>query len=63
MKCVCGYKYYFDTETGKTVGDKDFIMLEEVNAKRSVTNGYGYEYLSNATIYACPKCGTLKLNL
>lgn len=63
MKCVCGYKHYFDVETGKTIGDKEFIILEEVNAKRNVISNCGFDYLANATLYACPKCGTLKLNL
>jgi len=63
MKCLCGYEY----EPKLTVKDPDyskhnpdnFIPLQMIERA-----GYHYKHAQNIFyIFACPKCGTLKIAL
>ena len=66
MKCICGYEY----ETIKDyhglnviVGDKPFIRITPPMYFNSIeemqTTSIDYEYIQ----YACPKCGTVKVDI
>jgi len=58
MECkACGYKQIFDFDRNKWIGDKDFIFIQDVG----IENEYREQKIKQ--IYACPKCGTLKLNI
>jgi acetone carboxylase gamma subunit len=65
MKCVCGYEHTeeWDSEIKayKTItGDSDFI---EIDGKFTVNDGDPWHRNQrDIRIYACPKCGTLKIN-
>jgi hypothetical protein len=50
MKCVCGYK-------GKDFKLVECVEVYEPDADVEQTNG---EY---SQVYACPKCGTLKIEV
>lgn len=56
MKCVCGYEKGFDFKNNKDVGDEDFIYVQKIPIH---TEWDGDKIKS---IFACPKCGTLKLD-
>lgn len=69
-KCVCGYEYEYNYTDGQVVkGDKPFIPISigkddlrvfyEDRDRRDYYSDGKYE----VTIYACPKCGTLKINI
>lgn len=59
MKCVCGYEYNTKYENGKEIliGDEEFIP-----SKNSLTYRADKD-LCNKTIFICPKCGTLKIDI
>lgn len=61
MKCACGYIYKqgFDDDGDFKVleGGKPFI---DVNLTATISQDYPH-YITN--IYACPKCGTLKIEI
>jgi uncharacterized Zn finger protein len=57
MECnSCGYVHIFDFDKDKWVGDKDFIFINRI-----VVENINGERPQN--IYACPECGTLKLDI
>ncbi len=60
MKCACEYEYEFDyAKTQVTKGDEDFIL---VNVVATVSQEYTTDTtVTTVRIYACPKCGTLKI--
>jgi hypothetical protein len=66
MNCICGYIHEeeWDKEIKgyrTTVGDKGFIR---VDGKFTVEDGDGYyRALRDVTVHACPKRGTLKVDL
>lgn len=71
MKCVCGYEYdeEWNSEERRYVvilGDKPFIRLYTSNdikvyyKRRSDYYSNGEEEVS---LYACPKCGTVKVDI
>jgi len=57
MKCVCGYtpKYEFDPEF---IRSKDYV---EFDLKRP--NSVMSFEPNSVLLYACPKCGTLKIEI
>ena len=57
MKCVCGYE--------EKDGDEEFIEITLVTSEQFYTNANGDEVDRNGTqeAYACPKCGTLKIEV
>lgn len=70
MKCVCGYErissdYELDERLEEDFdfknGDEDFIALNITATYES--EGIYYTNIKEAHIYACPKCGTLKMNI
>jgi hypothetical protein len=58
MKCNCGYD---DTDSVVTIGIEPFIRTELKVTYES--EGDYYKNLNSRTVYICPKCGTLKINL
>lgn len=56
MKCICQYERFFDFDRDKWIGDEEFIFIQKV----VIYNGFKDE---NKEVYACPKCGTLKLDI
>jgi len=64
MQCLCGYKHekewnsenkcYFTTE-----GDSEFV---EIGGKFTIEEGDWHKNLRDITVYACPKCGTLRID-
>jgi hypothetical protein len=60
MKCLCGYERKTIVDLGeKTVGDEDFLRLRVVFL---VEDKYEPEP-TPSRLYACPKCGTVKVIL
>lgn len=64
-KCpVCGYEYHEYTGSSQqktTAGSDPFI---ELHTKATYTTGSYYtRRLEETTIYACPKCGTLQIQV
>jgi hypothetical protein len=64
MKCVCGYEYregiigaYPEEVWGLVMGDEEFLLLSYV---RPLAGEHGGELFN---VYACPKCGTIKLDV
>ncbi len=55
MKCVCGY----DDEK-KAAIERDFIRVDSVCA---VYESETTQELEKSDIFACPKCGTLKIEV
>lgn len=65
MKCVCGYERLerWQTDDGVAVGNKKFINLDFGRYPvMQLDDDYGYASIQ-PTVYACPKCGTLKIDL
>jgi len=75
MRCICEYEYetewkpnpYNKKGLGKEIvikGNKPFKKLEII-AKQNITHNYGSDTFEHrdTSIYACPKCGTLKLDI
>ena len=74
MKCVCGYenipkwdKWAIEQRVGEAPdfinGDEEFIESNSTinfQLREADYNGPGD---SNCSIYACPKCGTLKIEI
>jgi len=58
MECkACGYKQVFDFDQNKWIGDKNFIFIQDVEIENT------YKKQLYLIIYACPECGTLKLDI
>lgn len=65
MKCVCGYehqtKWNQELEFGETVvGDKPFEEIRG-NFTRIARDTYS-RHIVDVTLYACPKCGTIRMD-
>jgi acetone carboxylase gamma subunit len=60
MKCVCGYEYSDDyDENGEQIliGDEEFLISKfELPYNQ-------YEDIKIETVFICPKCGTLKVDI
>lgn len=67
MKCVCGYEHLreWQLEEGQTTGDKEFITLQHpvIRIEDECFDGWHGSPLKDVDIYACPKCGTLKIEV
>ena len=63
---ACGYRHIKDTTGvyGRTIeGDKPFIEMEGIEL-HSTDRSDGWHLLHNThTIYACPKCGVLQIEI
>lgn len=67
MKCACGYEYEesYDKEHKCMIpikGDESFL-LSELNITYNYTEGSYYKTLESRTVYICPECGTLKIDI
>lgn len=73
MRCLCGYAHYGNDSWGLEQelekhpefvdGDKEFISTNSsMNFKMDEGDYYGNGY-ENKTIFACPECGTLKIDI
>ena len=67
QKCLCGYIHeteLFKKEKGydkvTTHGDEAFI---EVNGNFTRKTDYHLSSITEVQVYACPKCGTLKMEV
>jgi hypothetical protein len=66
MKCICGYEKLEDwqTDDNKAVGDEDFIRIDcfgkAFETDKKCNDYYGNEY-RKAFLFACPKCGTVRM--
>ena len=58
MKCNCGYD---DTDSDVTIGIEPFIRTELKVTYES--EGNWHKNLNCRTVYICPKCGMLKIDL
>jgi hypothetical protein len=62
MKCVCGYEHEYNNELFK---GKDIFIKTEIQVNNWICKLYTSEnrHKNSAirTMYACPKCGTLKI--
>ena len=71
MKCTCGYEYEeedIDYSDGSIVlpqvGDEPFLKCESVYFAFPTFNKFNERTGSNvSSIYACPKCGTVKVDI
>jgi hypothetical protein len=71
MQCVCGYAHYNDWEINNMIQDEtpyeqgysEFLMMTAVQTFDNKNNNYYTSSLDTYTVYACPKCGTLKINV
>lgn len=63
MKCVCGYEHEeaYRTNDGVEIGDEKFIYVD-FGRYPTIQNKHNYRDES-VDIYACPKCGTLKIDI
>jgi hypothetical protein len=63
MKCVCGYEdfIYNEDESEIIKFNEDFIQ-SELKVVFEADGNY-YRQLKSETVYICPKCGTLKINI
>lgn len=61
---VCGYKHTKEMNyTQKTIeGDETFIKMENIELN-STDRSYYYPSHNTHTIYACPKCGVLQIEI
>lgn len=66
MKCLCGYEHQ-DGINDKgdwqknLIGDTAFIRIDG-SILRAKTNSYFSEY-KDVSLFACPKCGTVQMEL
>lgn len=64
MKCVCGYEYSEGLDDnanwGVLAGDKKFLVIKGAFLLQP-TASWEDEY--NVPLFACPKCGTVKINI
>lgn len=62
MKCLCGYEKIekWNSEDGEEVGDEKFILVN-FGLYPQVRRDYFEDY--KIEVYACPKCGTLKIDV
>ena len=66
MKCLCGYKhdeYNHDTDELESNGVKGFIAIKNIIPTIRKDINYGIYHYQHVTIYACPECGTLKIDV
>lgn len=74
MKCICGYEQIPDWDSWNLEqkleenpdfknGDKDFIRSNSSINFQLEESGYTYSGDSNCTVFACPECGTLKIEI
>ena len=67
MKCVCGYKhehYNYETDEHESNGDKEFIkLLHPIIRVENKNRGWHEDNAKDVQIYACPDCGTLKIDV
>lgn len=67
MKCICGYEkgtiYTNDNDDDNEVevGDENFIKLNVAFLRDNSYRGYESD-TSPSALYACPKCGTVKVD-
>ncbi len=70
MKCICGYTHYQEWQIQDMNEDKvEFVQGEEPFLRSSNYHVFDNQKLSyhetkiERAIYACPKCGTLKIEI
>lgn len=72
MKCVCGYEHLEDWELENKLedepdfknGDEEFIRSKQgFPFQINSYNWYDTDGQEMKSIFACPKCGTLKISL
>lgn len=65
MKCICGYEHEeeFDNEDRyyKTINGDD--KFKEICGTFLIEDDDYYKLKREVSIYACPKCGTLKIEI
>jgi hypothetical protein len=64
MKCVCGYKHQEGLDdNGKwqdnLIGDIEFHRIHGSTFK--ISEGHWGDYDEEVKLYACPKCGTVRM--
>lgn len=66
MKCVCGYEHGFkQNENGELIfcyGEYGSFILSKIDIPYKVKGDF-YEVLCNSSVWICPKCGTLKIQM
>lgn len=63
MQCICGYEHeteFVDKELKTTKGDEPFIRIEGSVFRIRNETSYFSNY-DDVSLYACPKCGTIKM--
>ena len=66
MKCICGYEHEsgIDDEgewQDNLIGDAEFIRIEGTIFRKYVTNGTYLGLYEDVDLFACPKCGTVRM--
>jgi len=64
MKCVCGYEHRhgeWDPETQKVIHESDGEKFTYIKGTFLVENTGWHGGTREVSLYACPKCGTIKL--
>ena len=59
IKCICGYKYSRDYDK-EPLGDTAFITIKGHFTKEGCDY---YRHQIEVDVIACPKCGTLKIDI
>ena len=71
MKCICGYERVDKWRLGDKLegdpnfknGDEDFNMSAHPVRIDMQEEYYGRDGIEDKYLYACPKCGTVKIDL
>lgn len=67
IKCICGYEIEKEWDKEPIKGDELFIPISSIagftmpNPKEMEYGDYNYNLNVNIDLYACPKCGTVKM--
>ena len=59
MKCVCGYDSEQDEDIEEPSRKEEFVQVKGTFYRDN--DGY-FSSMKEATLYACPECGTIKLS-
>ena len=64
MKCLCGYEYEEEYQVFENVAIKGDAAFIKIDGHFTTTKEHDYNpsEMVNVSIYACPRCKTLRTN-
>lgn len=68
MKCVCGYEHFYGKESKSPIWDTEqriadgVVEFKRIDGRFEVMKDRFFE-LDEVSLYACPKCGTIRMEL